>query len=205
MARKKRNSPVQRRIPIQGRAHFTVSLILETAAIILRADGRAGFTTNKLAERAGISIGTLYGYFPNKDAIYIALARQLVDQDATALTAVLNEGHAAETLRHLLRTLFKRHHEDRYVRRTVMSIYIAEGFGAEHERHVEAMINALIARPELLDGREIPPISAARLFAVSRAILGIARAFVEQGDVGRFSLKQVEDEAIELIRAYVFQ
>lgn len=171
----------------------------------LRADGRAGFTTNKLAERAGISIGTLYGYFPNKDAIYIALARQLVEQDATALTAVLNAGHAGETLRHLLRTLFERHHQDRYVRRTVMSIYIAEGFGAEHAGHVAAMIETLSARSELFDGRDIQRISATRLFAVSRAILGIARAFVEQGDVAPFSLRQVEDEAIELIRAYVFQ
>jgi len=50
-----------------------VESILEGAARILEAEGIAGYTTNAIAERAGVSVGSLYQYFPNKDAITIAL------------------------------------------------------------------------------------------------------------------------------------
>lgn len=203
MTRKKKTQQIRRRQPTQERAQITVSIILEAAAQILRSEGRTGFNTNKIAERAGISIGTLYGYFPNKDAIFIALARQIIEEDAQALAKVLDAGHGTETLRHLLRTLFTRHSDDSYLRRTVMSIYISEGFGAEHDVHVETMIEEFTSRPERLLGTEVSPIDPARLFAASRAIIGIARAFTEQGDVKRFSLQAIEDEAVSLIHKYL--
>ena len=203
MARKRKSQHIQRRQPTQERAQVTVSMILEAAARILRTEGRTGLNTNKIAERAGISIGTLYGYFPNKDAIFIALARQIIEEDAQALAKVLDEGHGTETLRYLLRTLFKRHSDDSYVRRTVMSIYISEGFGAEHDVQVETIVKSFISRPERLLGREVPPIDPARLFATSRAVIGIARAFTEQGDVKRFPSQTIEDEAVSLIYKYL--
>jgi AcrR family transcriptional regulator len=57
----------------QARAAKTIEIILEAAAHILERDGFAGYTTNAIAERAGVSIGSLYQYFPNKDAITVAL------------------------------------------------------------------------------------------------------------------------------------
>ena len=58
-----------RRTPRQTRAQQTVDFILEAAAYILSQDGLEGFTTNRVAERAGVNIASLYQYFPNKDAI----------------------------------------------------------------------------------------------------------------------------------------
>lgn len=49
---------------------------MEAAARILETSGLAGFTTNAIAERAGVSVGSLYQYFPNKDAITRALIRR---------------------------------------------------------------------------------------------------------------------------------
>src|SRR5216683_2695549 len=63
----------QRRTPRQSRALDTVEVIFEATARILQAEGRRGFTTNRIAERAGISIGTLYQYFGNKQAILLAM------------------------------------------------------------------------------------------------------------------------------------
>jgi AcrR family transcriptional regulator len=68
----------------QARATQTVESILEAAARILEELGFEKYTTNAIAEKAGISIGSLYQYFPNKDAITIALigresARLLAD------------------------------------------------------------------------------------------------------------------------------
>ncbi|HVJ53513.1 MAG TPA: TetR/AcrR family transcriptional regulator [Aliidongia sp.] len=62
-----------RKTPRQSRAAETVAAILEAAARILEKDGPALYTTNRIAERAGVSIGSLYQYFPAKDAVTIAL------------------------------------------------------------------------------------------------------------------------------------
>jgi AcrR family transcriptional regulator len=58
-----------RRTPRQTRAQQTVDFILEAAAYILSDEGIEGFTTNRVAERAGVNIASLYQYFPNKSAI----------------------------------------------------------------------------------------------------------------------------------------
>lgn len=62
-----------RKQPSQRRSRETVAVILEAAARILEKDGLAGFNTNSVAERAGVSIGSLYQYFRNKDALTLAL------------------------------------------------------------------------------------------------------------------------------------
>lgn len=60
----------------QERAQLTVEAILEAASQVFERHGYAHATTNRIAERAGISIGSLYQYYPNKDAILVALARR---------------------------------------------------------------------------------------------------------------------------------
>lgn len=63
-------------MPRQARAAATVDAILEATAHILREGGLAGLTTNAVAERAGVSIGSLYQYFPGKQALLCALIRR---------------------------------------------------------------------------------------------------------------------------------
>ena len=69
----------------------TVAAILEGAAQVLECHGSDGFTTNAIAERAGVSIGTLYQYYPDKNAIAAALSRAvraaLVERMAAAVEA----------------------------------------------------------------------------------------------------------------------
>lgn len=65
-----------RRQPRQSRARFTCDAILTATAQILETQGEAALTTNAIAERAGVSVGSLYQYFPNKDAILIEIARR---------------------------------------------------------------------------------------------------------------------------------
>ncbi|MBN9531451.1 MAG: TetR/AcrR family transcriptional regulator [Alphaproteobacteria bacterium] len=67
---------IPRKLPRQARAAATMEAILEGAAHILRRDGLGGFTTNHIAERAGVSIGSLYQYFPGKEAILAELIRR---------------------------------------------------------------------------------------------------------------------------------
>lgn len=62
-----------RKAPSQPRSAHTVEAILEGAAHILEQHGLDGYTTNAIAARAGVSIGSLYQYFPTKEAVTVAL------------------------------------------------------------------------------------------------------------------------------------
>lgn len=62
-----------RKAPSQPRSAHTVEAILEGAAHILEQRGLHGYTTNAIAARAGVSIGSLYQYFPTKEAVTVAL------------------------------------------------------------------------------------------------------------------------------------
>jgi AcrR family transcriptional regulator len=72
-----------RKSPLQARSAHTVDAILEAAARILETRGLVACTTNAVAERAGVSIGSLYQYFPNRDALTAAL----IDRETIQLLA----------------------------------------------------------------------------------------------------------------------
>lgn len=78
-----------RKTPRQERSRLTVDAILEAAAHVFERHGYASGTTNRIAERAGVSIGSLYQYFPNKDAILVALVERHLDDGVAAAGPVL--------------------------------------------------------------------------------------------------------------------
>jgi len=73
-AKKPQEKP--RRRPSQERSRESVDVIIEASAQVLQDYGYRGATTNRIAERAGVSVGTLYQYFNNKDEIFDALIQQ---------------------------------------------------------------------------------------------------------------------------------
>lgn len=193
MARPARSLAPQRRAPRQARGRATVDAILEAAARILRREGMAALTTNRISEVAGVSIGALYGYFPDKTAILVALARQMMAQDEAAMLAAREADASADPVRLLVRSLLERHQSDAAVRRAVMSVHHAQGLGAEHSQAAQRTIARLTG-----DRTDVPP---ARLFVLTRAVLGVARAMIEDGvedwiDAG----PEVEDELVRLAR-----
>jgi hypothetical protein len=68
-----RTATTPRKAPKQARSLNTVTAIVEGAARILEEDAHDGFWTNAVAERTGVSVGSLYQYFPSKDALIGAL------------------------------------------------------------------------------------------------------------------------------------
>lgn len=73
---KLRIPPQTRKEPRQARARETVEAILTAAARILTSEGFGALTTNRVAEVAGVSVGSLYQYFPNKEALVRALSER---------------------------------------------------------------------------------------------------------------------------------
>jgi AcrR family transcriptional regulator len=76
-----------RKIPRQVRAQVTVSAILEATAHILAESGYEALTTNHVAHKAGVSIGSLYQYFPSKEA----LVGELMDRHCDRMNALFGE------------------------------------------------------------------------------------------------------------------
>lgn len=74
-----------RKTPIQERSNVTVRAIIEaTIQVLLTSDG-GGLTTTKVAERAGVSIGTLYQYYPNKQALLFAVLEEHLNRVAESV------------------------------------------------------------------------------------------------------------------------
>lgn len=78
-----------RKQPRQARSRATVEVILAAATRVLARESLAGFNTNRVAEVAGISVGSFYQYFPNKEALMAALIEQAQTAMADALDAAL--------------------------------------------------------------------------------------------------------------------
>ncbi|MEV6704765.1 TetR/AcrR family transcriptional regulator [Micromonospora wenchangensis] len=96
------------------RAELTRERILAAAAHVFSEYGYAAGTTNRIAERARVSIGSLYQYFPNKDAILAALLVRHIDRGTwtRADELDLSPGTLAATVRALVRDAIDNHSED---------------------------------------------------------------------------------------------
>lgn len=99
-------SDTPRRAPRQDRSRETVEVVLEAAAQVFEREGLAA-TTNRIADKAGVSIGSLYQYFPNKHALLHTLAQRHVRTAVGRLDAVFarlraDEPPFEETMRAIL-------------------------------------------------------------------------------------------------------
>ncbi len=83
-----------RKEPRQKRSQSTVESIVEAGARVLARRGWANFTTNEVARTAGVSIGSLYQYFPNNLSIAEAIRKRHLDEILRVLPALETEGES---------------------------------------------------------------------------------------------------------------
>lgn len=190
--------PFQRRAPRQARSRATVDAVLEAAARIIRQRGVEALTTNHISEVAGVGVATLYGYFPNKTAVLVALARRLMAEDEAAILAAVQTAAPGEGLRLAIRTVLRRHLEDPAVRRAVMSIHHGQGLAAEHTGAAQRTINRLLSEGSAPLAAPQDPL---RVFVLTRAILGVARALVEEPPPAPDA--RLEDELVRLAELWL--
>ncbi len=111
-----------RKKPVQARSQRTVDAILKAAAQVFTRRGYAGATTNHIAERAGVSIGSLYEYFPSKDALLVALMEAHLHEGdevlGRAAGEILSDTRDLPTVvRYLVRAMVELHERDRELHR----------------------------------------------------------------------------------------
>jgi AcrR family transcriptional regulator len=90
--------------PKQRRAQQTVEAVLDAVVRVLKREGSSAVTTNRVAEVAGVSIGSVYQYFPDKRAIFSALHQRHIQQIDRIVETTLVD-HAASSLDELIRAM----------------------------------------------------------------------------------------------------
>lgn len=107
-----------RKQPRQARANALIAAVLDAAVQVLRSEGAARFTTARVAERAGVSVGSLYQYFPNKAAILFRLQSDEWRQTSRMLSDILTDPERPpfERLRRLTHAFLRSECEEAEVR-----------------------------------------------------------------------------------------
>ncbi len=183
-----------RRSPSQQRSKDKIGFVLEAAAQLLESGSEAGFNTNAIAERAGVSIGGLYRYFPDKAAVLRALADREIAAHHQAMRDILaNRPEGLAQDRAMIRAFLHAFGARPRARRIAMQAWFALPVS---ERQIEGLA------VELPLGEGTASLSRVQAFVLSQALLGAMRAAVLEG--ADFLLAQeFEDELVRLARAYV--
>ena len=94
-----------RKTPVQARATVTVKAICEATIQVLLSHGAERLTTTRVADRAGVSVGTLYQYYPNKRSLLYAVMEEHLDRVATAVESACEQARSkrlAEMIHHVV-------------------------------------------------------------------------------------------------------
>jgi AcrR family transcriptional regulator len=94
-----------RKEPNQERSRETVENILTATTHILEKDGFEKISTNRIAEKAGVSIGSLYQYFPTKDAIFSFMMERYVKGQTEMVDRIIQERKLSRDLKETVRII----------------------------------------------------------------------------------------------------
>src|SRR6185312_9552705 len=91
----------------QERSRATVDALVEATARILVREGFDSASTNRIAETAGVSVGSLYQYFPSKEALVAELIERHSNEMFAVVTSILASEPAGSTIRHHVRSIIR--------------------------------------------------------------------------------------------------
>lgn len=184
----------QRRKPSQDRSKATCEAILQAAAHILEEEGDTAFTSNRIAERAGVSIGSLYQYFPNKKAILFALAME--EESRLPCRTVLesrSEAQSESQLRLGIRAYINMLAGNPKTRKAALNTVLHERGPIEVGRQTDERFEASGAFTGL---------SPIERFTLSRAIVGVVQSAVQE-ERSDITSRDFEDALVQLSRSFV--
>jgi AcrR family transcriptional regulator len=195
-----------RKHPRQTRSRGTVDAILEAAAQVFTTHGYAAGTTNRIAARAGVSIGSLYEYFPSKDALLVALMERHVAEGervlADAAATIAASPGLDATVRSFVRAMVTLHARDRALHRVLFEEApfpraVRRSIEALETRVVEVVEAYLRAHPE--STRRDAALAAT---VVVHTIEGLTHKLVVHGPA-RLDIEPYVDEMVALVVSYL--
>lgn len=186
-----------RRKPLQARALATQNAILEAALQILNAPDDQPLTTNHIAERAGVSIGTLYQYFSNLDDILVALGQRQAQSDRERIADILKNQPEFSSIRAIVRVLTNSDTLCPAARMRISdALFRIRGQSVMSEHH-QAFLDSL--------GKEAKlgfPLTREAAFVLTHAIVGLLRAAAAEPEL-ELDKARLEDELVRMMESYV--
>lgn len=193
-----------RRRPVQRRARQTVEAVLDAVARILKRQGVKAVTTNRIAEVAGVSIGSVYQYFPDKHGIFMALHRRHIERIDRLVEAKLVE-NANSSLKVLIRAMVEAmvdaHALDPELHEVLFTEvpHRVEGTKDFTVRLHGAFRLAIASRWQELKGRrDLDKI----VFVVTHMVESLSHGAVLRRPPG-LSLKEAQEEAVDAVLSYL--
>jgi AcrR family transcriptional regulator len=186
-----------RRTPRQARASATVDAILTAALQLLETGGVEVLTTNHVAEHAGVSIGTVYQYFADKQAILSALAERSAAAVRDRIAEMLIERPDLGTVRPIVRALMNGFEGSPATRRALLDALFHRGGEGVLQQHHEAFFASIAGKARLDDA--LTPESA---FVLTHAAISLLRAASAEPELG-LDPAALEDELVRLMEAYL--
>ncbi|HET6554449.1 MAG TPA: TetR/AcrR family transcriptional regulator [Dyella sp.] len=179
----KGNPAVGRREPRQKRALAKIGLMLEAAIRLIEEGGTEALTTNAIAARAGVSIGTLYQYFDGKDAILDALAKQEVAGTTERVKAAMAAPpqQRGGRIPMLLNAVLASYGGRRVAHRRVMTHVMSRGRAGGMNPLFAHIIDALSNQGLETGGGAPLKLSAAQAFVLTHAMAGVMRGVLTTG------------------------
>ena len=193
-----------RKQPKQHRSTQTREQILAAAARVFSEYGYRAGTTNRIAAAADISIGSLYQYFPNKDAILAALTDAHIESGAALLRARTSEGlpeSLDDQLRLFTRAMIDNHREDPKLHRVLFEEAPRSAALLTRLHHAED--NAVAAAHHLLSGHpdvDVPDLTLAARLTVATIESLTHRLIATEQPV---PAKQLEDSIVSMLTGYL--
>jgi AcrR family transcriptional regulator len=206
MKKRKQALDLMRINPTQQRAEITVGAVYDAAARILDREGLPGLNTNKIAETAGISVGTLYYFFPNKAAILNGMALRELERLRNALQDLLENPApfgTGENVRRLIRayvsvfgTASRAH---RLLHKTIVDSATPSPVAEARDKLHGELFNAIMEHNA--GQTQLSPMMRWILF---RGLLGIVQAAVDHYPEALGS-GQLEEELSRMVRGMFVQ
>lgn len=189
-----------RKQPKQARSKQLVSYILEAAARVFDREGLEA-TTNRIAQEAGVSVGSLYQYFPNKQALLLALAERHVDTAAKLLEQAAAEHSDATSVTDFMRAMVHavvcEHREHPHLRPLLRSVGPSSPLIAQ--RFAQCIADAEQRITQLLE-RLHPRVEAPKLRA--KLIVAAVDGVIHNSEAVRFD-QQFEEEVVAMCVCYL--
>ncbi len=187
----------KRRTPRQARAGSTVEVILGAALQLLEAEGLERLTTNHIAARAGVSIGTVYQYFRDKDDILAALAQQRAGAVRDDIAQLVISPPGANAIRAIVQALTRSFDDAPRARAALLdAMYRGRDDGGLQQHH-QAFLAAIDGKVQL--HAELMP---ERAFVLTHAPVSLLRAAAAEPGLG-LDPQALEDELVRLLEAYL--
>ena len=193
-----------RKAPVQARSAASVDAILDATLQVLLKAGKERLTTTRVASRAGVSIGTLYQYFPNKSALLQAVLKRHLEGVAEAVERVCREQRGS-TLANMATALITAFLEAKMSRREVSAALYSVSSDVEGAKIVKQVgIRSQKAIVEMLATAREPLAKDLEVIAsmLQGAMAGVSRGLLESGDP-RQQLTITRQELILFVSTYL--